>query len=442
VPAVGGLATALLPVLERQGGIWISMKESDDAPAFEQYPSVAPSLTVRRVGLTDEERINYYEGMANSVLWPVSHYLIEHLALERAFMATYRDVNFRFAEAIVDSYTDGDMIWIHDYHLMLVPGRVRSSLPSAEIGFFWHIPWPAMEVLRILPWARELMRGMLGCDLIGFHVEEYVENFLEGARVLLGARVDGNVIRWEGREIRVEAHPIGIDYQHFSSLGTSAAVAEKAAQLRQDMGVEHVLVGIDRLDYTKGILSRLQAFEHFLEVYPEYQERVTLIQVATPSRTGVDSYKQLKRDVDETVGRINGLYARGNWFPVRYRFRTYSQEELAVLYRTADIALITPLRDGMNLVAHEFVAANQHGVLVLSEMTGAAYLLPEALQVNPYDGEGLARSIRDAIEMPREERLERLEQLKERVERLDVHRWARSFLSSMPSAQDAGLPHA
>jgi trehalose 6-phosphate synthase/phosphatase len=420
--------------------VWISSSESDDAPAEQLFPLDDPALLVRRVALSAAEHRDYYEGMANRVLWPLSHYLIEHIQLERRFMETYRAVNERFSRAVVESYHEGDVVWIHDYHLMLVPGHLRTVFPKASIGFFWHIPWPAMEVLRILPWARELMRGMLGCSLVGFHVEEYVENFIEGARVLLGAEVSGNIIRWEGREVRVEAHPIGIDVDRFAGLGEREDIRREAEQLRQEVGTDFVIVGVDRLDYTKGVLSRLQAFEHFLNSYPEYRERVTFMQIATPSRTGVESYRKLKRDVDETVGRINGMYARGNWVPVRYRFRSYSQEELAVLYAAADVALVTPLRDGMNLVAHEFIAVNQRGVLVLSEMTGAAYLMPEALLVNPYDGEGLARGIREALEMAPEEKEARLARLKGHVKAMDVHKWAEVFISSLASGVTINQP--
>jgi trehalose 6-phosphate synthase len=267
-------------------------------------------------------------------------------------------------------------------------------------------------------------------------VEEYVENFIEGARVLLGARVEGNCIYWEGREIRVEAHPIGIDVPYFKRMSDSEAVKAMSKTFRSDAGVDFLVIGIDRLDYTKGVLARLLAFEDFLMKYEEYHERVTFIQVATPSRTEVESYQQLKREVDEAVGRINGAFARGSWTPVRYYYRTYSQEELCAFYRAADVALITPLRDGMNLVTQEFIAATNFGVLVLSELTGAAYIMPEAIKVNPYDKDGVRDSIKLALQLPPEERQERLIRLKSRVEELDVHNWAENFLASMKRANE------
>ncbi len=429
--SVGGLTTALLPVLERQGGVWVGMGEDPDLPTHQEFPAEDPDFLVRRVPLSSEELDNYYYGMANRVLWPVSHYMIQHLELKREFMTTYREVNRRFAEAVLEVSGSDDFIWFQDYHLMLAPRIVRQVRPNAVLGHFWHIPWPAMEVYRILPWSRELLRGMLGCDLIGFHVEEYVENFLESARVLLGAEVRGNRIYWEGRETRVEAHPIGIEVDRFKEMAASDEVQRQVRKLRSRFGTEYIVIGIDRLDYTKGVISRLLAFEQFLGENPEFHSRVTFYQVATPSRTKVASYQQLKREVDEAVGRINGQFAREDWVPVNYRYRTYTQQELCAFYRAADAALITPLRDGMNVVTQEFVTATQSGVLILSELTGAAYLLPEAVQVNPYDQDGLARAIKEALEMPLNEKRERLAGLKRTIERLDVHHWADNFLASM-----------
>ncbi len=413
--------------------MWIASRDkAGSEPARQLYPEDDPAIAVRRIGLSQEEMQRFYYGMANRVLWPVSHYMIHHLKLDTGFMNVYRDVNLRFAEAVVDEYKEGDHIWVQDYHLMLAPDYIRQVHPEATIAHFWHIPWPAMEVFRVLPWARELLRGMLGCDLIGFHVEEYVENFLESARVLLGARVEGNIVHWEGREVRIEAHPIGIDTEGFAKMAEDSI--DEAHALREELDVEHLIVGVDRLDYTKGILSRLRAFEDFLKQYPEYHERVAFFQVATPSRTEVESYRQLKREVDEMVGRINGAFARDAWVPVHYRYRAFTQEELSAVYRAADVAFITPLRDGMNLVTQEFVAVSDHGVLVLSELTGAAYLLSESLQVNPFDAEGLVVILKEAIEMPVDERIQRLRRLKKTVARLDVHQWAGKFLRSLESA--------
>ena len=429
-PSVGGLATALLPVLDRHGGVWVSM-QGGGRPLHQPYPEDAPRFDIRRVPMTDDERTNYYEGMANSVLWPVSHYLLQHLDLQHEFFQDYAEINERFAEVVTEEYAPGDVIWVQDYHLMLLPELLRARIPDATIAHFWHIPWPAMEVFRILPWARELIRGMLGCDLIGFHVEEYVENFREGARVLLGAELTPNGVLWQDREVRIEAHPIGIDVEFFEQAAATDAVRREAAALRESATAESIVVGVDRLDYTKGLLARMRGFERFLEQYPDAHGRVSLYQIATPSRTGVESYQELKREVDEVVGRINGTFSRGQWVPIHYYYRSFPQEELCAFYRAADVAFITPLRDGMNLVAHEFVTASEDGVLVLSEMAGAAYLFPEALLVNPYDEDGLATALRFALDMEEDERRSRLGTLKQRVTHLDVHRWADRFLHAI-----------
>jgi trehalose 6-phosphate synthase len=431
-PSVGGLSTALLPVLEREGGVWVASMEEAGLPERHGYPEDDPAFEVRRLPLSAEETEHYYNGMANSVIWPISHYMLQHIEPRREYRDAYRRVNVRFAHAVLEELREGAVVWVQDYHLMAVPALVRDGRPDATIGYFWHIPWPAVEVFRIVPGARELLRGMLGSDLIGFHIDEYVENFLNCARRLLGAEVEGSRIHWQGREVRVASHPIGVDVDRFRRM--SDEVAGEADALRAELGGEHVVVGIDRLDYTKGVLSRLLAFERLLTENPDLCGRVSLFQVATPSRAVVESYQQLKREVDEAVGRINGAFAQDRWVPIHYRYRSYTQRELCVFYRAADVALITPLRDGMNLVTQEFIAATRDGVLVLSELTGAAHVLPEALGVNPYDEDSLVAALERALRMPREERLARLERLKERVEALDVHPWARGFLGSLRSA--------
>ncbi|PSR02495.1 MAG: trehalose-6-phosphate synthase [Bacteroidetes bacterium QS_8_68_28] len=439
VTSVGGLTTALLPVLSDQGGTWVAMGEEPDLPEQQDYPAEDPNFRVRRVPLSQEELDGYYYGMANSVLWPLSHYMVQHLDLRDEFFEHYRQVNERFAEAVNEEYQEGDVIWMQDYHLTFAPALVREAHPDAVMGHFWHIPWPAMEVFRILPGARKILRGMLGNDLIGFHVEEYAKNFVESAEVLLGAEVERpeGIIHWKGREVHVEAHPIGIEVGRFERMSESDKVKRETEEVREEFGAESLVVGIDRLDYTKGVLSRLKAFEEFLEENPDYHGKVSLFQVATPSRTEVESYQQLKREVDEAVGRINGQFAGDYWVPVHYRYRTYTQEELCSFYRAADVALITPLRDGMNLVTQEFItAATEQGVIILSELTGAAYLLPEALQVNPYDQSGLAEAIRTAIEMPDEERRDRIRALKSTVADLNVHRWADDFLDRLAARRE------
>lgn len=454
-PALGGLASALLPVLEARGGAWVAMRPPGEAtPLVQRYPEAQPAFTVRRVPLEAAEFEAYYEGMANRVLWPLSHYLVELVEPERGFREAYRAVNRRFAHAALEAarLEGGEArFWVHDYHLMLAPEMIRLGRPDATVGFFWHIPWPAPEVFRVLPSARQLLRGVLGSDLVGFHTEGYAENFREGARDLLGAEIDGEIVRWKGREIRAEAHPIGIDVQHFEALAADPGAAVEAARFREDIGTEQIIVGVDRLDYTKGLLLRLDAFERMLETFPELHGRVSLYQIATPSRTSVPAYARLKRDVDQAVGRINGRFSEGTWTPVHYRYRAFNQPELAAVYAAADVALVTPLRDGMNLVAHEFAACSAEGVLVLSELTGAADYLGRytsseapgdrgAVLVNPYDADGLARALHDALQMPRAERRERLDYVKRAVATLDVYAWADHFLSRLDEVGAAPGP--
>lgn len=442
-PSLGGLASALLPVLEDRGGAWVAMQPpGEETPLVQGYPEDAPAFTVRRIPLEEAEHTAFYQGMANRVLWPLSHYLVEHVEPDRTFRDAYRAVNRRFAHAALEvarqqaaAGTGGPgRFWVQDYHMMLVPEMIRTGMADARIGFFWHVPWPASEVFRILPSARSMLRGLLGADLVGFHTEGYAENFREAARDLLGAELDGDAVVWEGRRCQVQAHPIGIDVDRFEGLGARPETDREAEALRQELGGGRLVLGVDRLDYTKGLLSRMEAFERFLETYPELHGEVTLVQIATPSRTGVPAYDRLRRDMDEITGRINGRFAKGAWAPVRYRYQSFTQEELAVFYRAADVAFVTPLRDGMNLVAHEFAAVSERGALVLSELTGAADYLEGAVFVNPYDTDGLVRSLRAALDLPEDQRRQRLGRIKAAVRRLNVHDWAHRFLASLDGA--------
>lgn len=430
--SVGGLTTALAPVLENRGGVWIAWGEEriDELKRLE-YPPDDPKFVVERIELSEDEVSNYYYGLANRVLWPICHYFIEQMDLQRQYYQDYSQVNWRFASRAAETYQPGDLIWVQDYHLMLVPGLLRKAHPEARIGFFFHIPWPAVEVWRMLPWAQELVEGLLGADVIGFHNDEYVDNFVEAARFLVGAEVHNNIIYYSGREVRVEAHPIGIDTARFTALAQSEGIPDEVQKIRNEAACDHIIMGVDRLDYTKGVLERLLAFERFLETNPEYQGRVSFYQVASPSRTRVESYQELKRAVDEVAGRINGTYMREGWVPVRYLYRSFAQEELVALYLAADAALITPIRDGMNMVAQEFSWSTERGMLILSNLTGAANFLTDAFLVNPYDIEGVARTIKHVLDMTPEQRAERMSSIKQQVASMDVHIWAKRFLESL-----------
>ncbi len=431
-PSVGGLTTALLPVLEKRGGKWIGWgeKRAREEPVLF-YPEEEARIEIRRLVLSERQLANYYYGMANRVLWPLSHYFIERMNLRRGFYEDYRRVNRTFAHETIQAMGPNETVWVQDYHLMLVPEYIRRERPGARIGFFYHIPWPAPEVWRVLPQAEHLLEGLLGADLVGFHIQEYVDNFLGAASTLLGAEVRGNTVKWKGRKVRVEAHPIGIDAHWFRHMSYRPEVRFESMRLRRESSENTIILGVDRLDYTKGILERLLAYEQFLRSNPRYRGKVTFYQIATPSRTRVESYRQLKRQVDEIVGRINGSFMRQNWVPVVYHYRSFSQEQLVSFYRAADVALIPPLRDGMNLVAMEFIAASEDGVLVLSDLAGAASLLPETIHVNPYDVDKVVKGLKRALDMPERERYSRLSSLKKRVEALDVFHWAEKFLDSL-----------
>lgn len=432
LPSVGGLTTALLPVLEERSGAWIAWGEerAQEVPSVS-YPPSEPAFEVERLDLCEQEVRNYYYGFANRVLWPLCHYFNEQMDIQHAYWNDYQRVNRRFAEAAAHRYQPGDLLWVHDYHLLLVPGFLRERLPEARIGFFFHIPWPAPEEWGILPWADEVIEGLLGADVIGFHTERYCQNFLAAAAELDGAEVDGDTIRWRGREVRVEPHPIGIDTERFRELAGDQEIRAAARRIREETGTEHLLLGVDRLDYTKGVPERLLGFEHFLRHNPDFHGKVTFYQISAPSRTRIESYQELKRSVDEIAGRINGTFMQGDWVPVRYLYRAHTQEELVAHYLVADAMLVTPFRDGMNVVALEFALTAERGLLVLSHLTGAAEALEDPLLVNPYDIVSISDAISQTLATPLDQRQERMAGIRQQVADLDVHLWAERFLASL-----------
>jgi trehalose 6-phosphate synthase/phosphatase len=333
---------------------------------------------------------------------------------------------------VAQHYQPGDLIWVHDYQLLLLPALLRERLPDARIGFFLHIPFPSEELFRTLPERDQLLRGLLGADLVGFHTPTYLRHFAASLTQILGLTIEIDRVQLANREVRLGVFPMGIDAETFRSLADDPAVQAEASALRGD-GTVRLIVGVDRLDYTKGIPRRLLAYERMLQNHPDLREKVRLIQVAVPSRTGIEAYQDFRSVVDELVGRINGDFGTPRWVPVHYIFRNLSEPELVALYRAADVMLVTPLRDGMNLVAKEFVASRTDGdgVLVLSEFAGASWELPEAVQVNPYDVDGTAEACYRALMMNIEERKSRLGPLRSRVETYDVHRWAATFLEQL-----------
>ena len=383
--------------------------------------------------MTADEIRNYYETFSNGVIWPLFHYLLDRVPLEAQGWDTYVAVNQRFASAVVDVLQPGDRVWIHDYQLMLVPAMIRERVPDARIGFFLHIPFPAPEVFRTLPWRQRLLEGLLGADLVGFHTGAYVRHFANALRYLLGIDADVTRAWFEGREVRLDAFPMGIDAEDFDKEARSPSVLREVEHLRAEARGRTLLLGIDRLDYTKGLPQRMLALERLFERDPSLRDAVRLIQVAIPTRDNVDHYQSFRRGLEETIGRLNGAHGSLSALPIHYLHRSVSREQLVALYRAADVMLVTPIRDGMNLVAKEFVASRveDDGVLVLSEFAGAASELVEALHVNPYDLDAMASVMLQAIEMPKAEQRTRMRALRQRVRFNDVYRWAARFAEQL-----------
>jgi trehalose 6-phosphate synthase/phosphatase len=437
----GGLATGMSGPHEQMGGFWIGWPGQLDVLLPEDRDSVERQLAEQRlvpVSLTPDEVARYYENYSNAVLWPLFHYFAARLPFEVCDFDVYERVNERFAEAVVEQYQADDLIWVHDYHLMLVPQMVRDRIPDARIGFFLHIPFPSSEVFRLLPQRERLVEGLLGADLVGFHTAAYLRHFASSVLRLTSAPIDVDRIRWRHGEVRLGVFPMGIDGRRFSNRAQSPEVLELVQSHRLE-GAQ-LLVGVDRLDYTKGIPRRLLAFDKMLRRHPELCGKVRLVQVAVPSREHVDAYREFRDEVDALVGRIHGEFATASWSPIHYLYRGQCENEIVALYRAADAVLVTALRDGMNLVAKEFVASRPDGdgVLVLSEFAGAASELSEAVRVNPYDIDQTAEAFHRALTMPEEERRTRMAVLRERVMGHDVHGWSRSFVAQLGRACATG----
>jgi trehalose 6-phosphate synthase/phosphatase len=429
--------SALDPVLKRLGGVWVGWpgvpQEDLEAAGGLKIPP-HEGVCYRQVPLSAREVSQYYGGFSNRTLWPLFHYFVGRTTIDNATWRTYERVNERFARAIVEEARRGALVWVHDYQLLLVPHYVRRLVPDARLAYYLHIPFPATDLFRVLPWSRALLRGVLASDLVGFQIPAYAQHFMNSAERLLGCEVDeaAGIVGFEGREVSVQVHPISVDVEHIERLARG-----HAAPRRHGRRVAEVL-GVDRLDYTKGLQERLLAVERFLERYASFHQHVRFTQLLVPSRERVAEYSQLKRQIDEMVGRINGRFSEGGWVPIRYFVRSLPHEELVPLYRQADVALVTPLRDGMNLVAKEYVTAQleNDGVLILSEMAGAAEEMQEALVVNPFDVEAVAETLHRAIAMPEDERRARMSALRDRVRANDVHAWVSRFLDAAGAAAE------
>jgi alpha,alpha-trehalose-phosphate synthase [UDP-forming] len=431
----GGLIAALEPAMRAMNGLWVSADVKGGAE--ERLSTMLEELPYhwQGVGYDDELYQGFYLGFSNRSVWPLFHSMLGVAEYHRRDWSAYVEVNRRFAAALIENVRERDFIWVHDYQLFLVPHYLREAeLPAdARVGFFLHIPFPPYDIFRTLPWAKEILQGMLGASLVGFHVAEYAANFFDCVEQILEIRCDrlrGRVQQGE-RYVHVRSIPIGIDAVAIHNQVRQPQTQERARQLHAEVGCETLIIGVDRLDYTKGIFERLSALETFFEKNPERRGQVSMIQVAVPSRGDIEAYRDLRELIERQVGHINGLYATPGWTPVTFMCRSVPFEELVALYHAGDIALVTPLRDGMNLVAKEYVAAHREGkgVLILSELAGAAQQLTEAELVNPYHVDGIAAAIARALLLPDDLKQRRMSKMNAKVTRYDVRHWVESFLA-------------
>lgn len=437
----GGLATAMNPILRGSDGIWIGWSGDTSATTDETRNAILKEWADKHryfaVDLERETAQGFYEGIANQALWPVFHHFPSLLRFDSESWRSYVTANEIFRDEILKHVRADDLVWIHDYHFLLLPGMLREVRPDISIGFFLHVPFPSSSVFRILPKREELLQGMLGADYLAFHTHRYLQHFRTSILRLLGLTSQMDHVELGKRIVRLDALPIGIAPNQFTDLLTKGAGTRKQlAELRQRFGYCKILLGVDRLDYTKGIPERLRAYRKFLQDYPEWRGKVVLIQVAVPSRERVPRYSRLRREVDELIGEINGDWSTPNWSPISYLRRNLPQAELAALYASADVALVTPLRDGLNLVAKEYVACKSSGdgVLVLSEFAGAAAEMGEALLVNPYDEESLSSTIARALSLSETEKRERMMALYRRIHKNNVFAWGDRFIKNLTTA--------
>jgi trehalose 6-phosphate synthase len=430
----GGLVTALGPVMRAYGGAWVGWTGSpNDAPE----PFEFDGMELVPVPLSGPDVRLFYEGFSNATLWPLYHDVIVAAEYHREWWDAYVRVNRRFAEAAASAADDGATVFVQDYHLQLVPRMLRDLRPDLKIGFFLHIPFPPGELFAQLPWRRQILEGLLGADLVGFQRAGAVDNFLTLCAHFTNASAENGILLHEGRKVQANAFPISIEVEEVEQLASDPDVQARSAKVREEIGSpEYVLLGVDRLDYTKGIRHRLQAWGELLADGEVTPDEAVFVQVATPSRERVEAYQHLRDDIELRVGRINGDYSRIGTPAVHYLHSSYERPELVALLRAADVMVVTPLRDGMNLVAKEYVAARTdlRGALVLSEFAGAADELDGAFLVNPHDIDGLKRTMLTAMRIAPGEAEDRMRGLREHVVAHDINRWAREFLESLRAA--------
>ena len=442
-PAAGGLAVALGETLKKTGGLWFGWSGTvvkDGAPGEgELRMHQAGPVTLAELDLCQEDHDAYYRGYANGVLWPIFHYRLDLANLESGYLSGYRRVNHLFARKLMPLLKPDDMIWIHDYHLIPLAAELRAMGCGNKIGFFLHIPLPPQQILAAIPSHEWLMRALFAYDLVGFQSEADLLNFAHYVKAEATAETVGvGQFRAFNSTVQAGAFPIGIDIDDFHRLGRARESQETYETTCREYSRRRLLIGVDRLDYSKGLPQRIRAFGELLKEYPENRHSATLLQIAAPSREDVDAYSDIQHELESLCGAINGNYGDLDWMPIRYIHRAVARRRLPGLYQACDVALVTPLRDGMNLVAKEFIAAQDAadpGVLVLSRFAGAAEQLKEALLVNPYDIPGTAQAIQRALQMPLAERQARHAALLENVRKYDVHWWCGQFLEALANVR-------
>ncbi|TCD00156.1 bifunctional alpha,alpha-trehalose-phosphate synthase (UDP-forming)/trehalose-phosphatase [Pedobacter psychroterrae] len=438
-PSEGGLATGLGSVYKDGNNIWIGWPGIEVPPERQaEVTDKLAELNLVPVFLTAEEINLYYEGFSNEVLWPTFHYLATYANFDQTYWNFYKSVNEKFKQAVIDNILDGDTVWVHDYQLLMLPYLIRTEKPNITIGFFQHIPFPSYEIFRLIPWREELISGMLGADLLGFHTFDDVRHFLSAASRLSSGKLQDNIILYKDRQVVVEAFPMGIDYEKFERLTTHEKVARHSATFKKSQKNLKIILSIDRLDYSKGIIQRLQAMELLLQLHPHLIEKISLFMVVVPSRDTVPKYRELRDNIDQLVGNINSRFRTLSWTPIHYFYRSFSVEFLSALYSISDVCLVTPMRDGMNLVSKEYVASrtNNDGVLVLSEMAGASKELNDALIVNPNNIGDIMRAIVQAIDMPLDEQQLRMSSMRHIVKKFNIHLWVKNFMDKLKEVKE------
>jgi trehalose 6-phosphate synthase/phosphatase len=434
-PSAGGLATGLSTIRQEGEQIWIGWPGAfvEGEVKEQQVREKLGAMGMDAVFLTKDEIEQYYEGFSNGILWPICHYVPSYATYVQKFWDAYVAVNRKFAQCVLERAQPGDTIWVHDYQLMLVPQMVRAQMADVRIGYFHHIPFPSYEVFRQIPWRDILLHGVLGADLIGFHTYDDVRHFISTATRVLGISSSLNQLDVNHRPVLVDAFPMSIDFRKYEKMTTRKSVRRNVEKVEHSVRGARMIFSVDRLDYSKGILQRLQAFELFLQEHPAYREKVSLLMLVVPSRDRVPAYNKLKREIDRTVSNINAHYGTLGWQPVIYLYRSVAPELLSAMYVAADVCLVTPLRDGMNLVSKEYVASstNEQGVLILSEMAGASKELTEAIIINPNDVPALADALYQALEMPADEQRERMHVMRATVKKFDVQHWVKIFMQRL-----------